>query len=60
MEPIRHTGERAKLAINLRGDFMAQRGIREAANMVVKAIEKTIQDKTITYDLERQMGGPNS
>lgn len=28
-----------------------------AAHMVVKALEKTIQKKTVTYDLERQMKG---
>jgi isocitrate dehydrogenase len=28
-----------------------------AANMIVKALEKTIQRKTVTYDLERQMKG---
>lgn len=29
----------------------------EAADLVLKAIEKTILDKTVTYDLERQMEG---
>lgn len=28
-----------------------------AANMIVKALEKTIRQKTVTYDLERQMEG---
>ncbi len=28
-----------------------------AADMIVKALEKTIQKKTVTYDLERQMKG---
>jgi len=32
-------------------------GWDEAANMIVKALEKTIQKKTVTYDLERQMKG---
>ena len=32
-------------------------GWDEAANMIVKALEKTIQRKTVTYDLERQMKG---
>ena len=29
----------------------------EAARMIIKALEKTIQRKTVTYDLERQMKG---
>ena len=29
----------------------------EAARMIIKALEKTIQRKTVTYDLERQMAG---
>jgi len=32
-------------------------GWDEAADMIVKALEKTIQKKTVTYDLERQMKG---
>lgn len=32
-------------------------GWAEAADMVVNALSKTIQDKTVTYDLERQMEG---
>ena len=32
-------------------------GWREAANLIVSALEQTIQDKTVTYDLERQMSG---
>lgn len=32
-------------------------GWKEAATMVEKAIEKTIVNKTVTYDLERQMQG---
>ncbi|OPZ09031.1 MAG: Isocitrate dehydrogenase (NADP) [candidate division BRC1 bacterium ADurb.BinA364] len=28
-----------------------------AADLIVRAIEKTIQNKTVTYDLERQMEG---
>jgi len=32
-------------------------GWDEAANMIVKALGKTIQRKTVTYDLERQMKG---
>jgi isocitrate dehydrogenase len=35
-------------------DYM---GWREAAEMVVAAMTKTIQDKTVTYDLHRQMEG---
>jgi len=32
-------------------------GWREAARLIVEALEKTIQQKTVTYDLERQMTG---
>jgi len=32
-------------------------GWDEAANVIMKALEKTIQKKTVTYDLERQMKG---
>ncbi|MBN2104346.1 NADP-dependent isocitrate dehydrogenase [bacterium] len=32
-------------------------GWNEAAYMVIRAIEKTIQEKKVTYDLERQMNG---
>ena len=32
-------------------------GWDEAAQKIVKALEKTIQKKTVTYDLERQMKG---
>ncbi len=32
-------------------------GWQEAADLVVRALEATIQDKTVTYDLERQMSG---
>ena len=32
-------------------------GWDEAANMIVEALEKTIQKKTVTYDLERQTKG---
>ena len=32
-------------------------GWDDAARMIVKALEKTIQKKTVTYDLERQMKG---
>ena len=32
-------------------------GWQEAADMIVSALEKTIQDKTVTYDFERQMEG---
>ena len=32
-------------------------GWQEAADLTVKALEATIQDKTVTYDLERQMPG---
>ena len=31
-------------------------GWKEAANLVVNSMEKTIQDKKVTYDLARQMG----
>ncbi|MBI4386051.1 MAG: NADP-dependent isocitrate dehydrogenase, partial [Elusimicrobia bacterium] len=32
-------------------------GWQEAADLTVRALERTIQDKTVTYDLERQMAG---
>ena len=32
-------------------------GWKEAANLVVKGIEKSIVKKTVTYDLHRQMKG---
>ncbi len=32
-------------------------GWQEAADLVVAGLEKTIQDKTVTYDFERQMEG---
>lgn len=32
-------------------------GWEEAAKFIVQALEKTIQQKTVTYDLERQMSG---
>lgn len=32
-------------------------GWQEAANLIVSAIQKTIQQKRVTYDLERQMEG---
>lgn len=32
-------------------------GWQEAADLVVKAFEKTIENKTVTYDFERQMEG---
>jgi isocitrate dehydrogenase len=32
-------------------------GWKEAADLVVTAMEKTIENKTVTYDLERQMEG---
>ncbi len=32
-------------------------GWKEAAQMIVKAVTKTIQNKTVTYDLHRQMEG---
>ena len=32
-------------------------GWQEAANLIVKGLEATIQAKTVTYDLERQMPG---
>ena len=30
---------------------------KDAADSIIKALEKTIQNKTVTYDLERQMTG---
>ncbi len=32
-------------------------GWQEAADLIVKALKRTIQDKTVTYDLARQMEG---
>jgi isocitrate dehydrogenase len=32
-------------------------GWQEAADLVISAMTKTIQDKTVTYDLHRQMVG---
>jgi isocitrate dehydrogenase len=32
-------------------------GWKEAAARIVKALERTIQEKTVTYDLARQMEG---
>jgi len=32
-------------------------GWKDAADSIIKALEKTIQNKTVTYDLERQMTG---
>ncbi len=32
-------------------------GWKEAADLIVTALEKTIENKTVTYDLERQMEG---
>ena len=32
-------------------------GWDEAGDLIIKAMEKTISDKTVTYDLERQMDG---
>ena len=32
-------------------------GWDEAADLIVEAMTKTIQDKTVTYDLHRQMEG---
>ena len=45
-------------SVILSGTLMLEHlGWQEAADMVVKAIEKTIQQKRVTYDLERQMSG---
>jgi len=32
-------------------------GWKDAADSIVRALEKTIKNKTVTYDLERQMTG---
>ncbi|MEK9146266.1 MAG: isocitrate/isopropylmalate family dehydrogenase, partial [Elusimicrobiota bacterium] len=32
-------------------------GWQEAADLTIRALERTIQNKTVTYDLERQMAG---
>ena len=45
-------------SLTLSGVMMLEyMGWKEAGDLVVKALEKTIQDKTVTYDLERQMEG---
>ena len=42
----------------LSGTMMLEHmGWNEAAQCVIRALEKTIKDKTVTYDLERQMPG---
>ena len=42
----------------LSGEMMLRfLGWQEAADTLVKALEKTIQQKKVTYDLERQMDG---
>jgi len=42
----------------LSGEMMLRfLGWREAADLVIKGLEKTIQQKRVTYDLERQMEG---
>jgi len=32
-------------------------GWKEAADLIIKSLEKTIIDKTVTYDLHRQIEG---
>jgi isocitrate dehydrogenase len=32
-------------------------GWQEAGDRIIRALEKTIQNKTVTYDLERQLPG---
>ncbi|MFH1276548.1 MAG: isocitrate dehydrogenase (NADP(+)), partial [Candidatus Woesearchaeota archaeon] len=45
-------------SIILSGVMMLEHlGWKEAADLIVKAMEKTIQQKFVTYDLERQMEG---
>ena len=34
-------------------------GWREVSNLIVKALEKTVLDKDVTYDLHRQIEGAN-
>lgn len=42
----------------LSGEMMLRfLGWREAADLIIKGLEKTIQQKRVTYDLERQMEG---
>ena len=42
----------------LSGEMMLRyMGWDQAAELIIKGIEKTIQNKTVTYDLERQMDG---
>ncbi|HZW44541.1 MAG TPA: NADP-dependent isocitrate dehydrogenase, partial [Dermatophilaceae bacterium] len=45
-------------SVILSGDLMLRRmGWTEAADLVVKGLEKAIGDKVVTYDFERQMEG---
>lgn len=45
-------------SVILSGVMMLQHlGWTEAADLIVKSLEQTIDDKTVTYDLERQMPG---
>jgi isocitrate dehydrogenase len=45
-------------SVILSGVMMLQYlGWKEAADLIVKALEKTISDKTVTYDLHRQIEG---
>ena len=34
-------------------------GWKDVGNLIVKAMEKTVLDKDVTYDLERQIEGAN-
>jgi isocitrate dehydrogenase len=45
-------------SVILSGVLMLEKlGWQEAADLIIKALEKTFSDKTVTYDLERQMSG---
>ncbi|MBO8171859.1 MAG: NADP-dependent isocitrate dehydrogenase [Bacillaceae bacterium] len=47
-------------SVILSGEMMLRHlGWTEAADLIVKAMEKTIESKTVTYDFARQMEGAN-
>ena len=47
-------------SVILSGVMMVEHiGWREVANLIVKALEKTVLDKDVTYDLHRQIEGAN-
>jgi isocitrate dehydrogenase len=47
-------------SVVLSGDMMLRHmGWLEAADLIVRALERTISEKTVTYDFARQMTGAN-